>query len=473
MAFRKYAYATVATPSISAVEWDRKAAPLRPKRTAAVKSNLVDQASEILGKTFNPDEYLLTHSTIVCSVDTFAPADAKLGKALENGFWVNRKVADYRITSETQKFINGNKDAWERKALLQSFKTFIGGQNFVEHVQQEELSKGRIIDAVARDIGSSVYIDILVATDRSHADLVRQIESGEMSTLSMGCNCVYTVCTKCGNCAADDTELCSHIQHQKGNTFYDDKGQKQVIAELCGHSSEPGGGVTFIEASWVAVPAFKGAVVRGILNPEEIDEAILKQAAKTLASPPKKWVGDNKRKKAGLWDADEGGEAAPADEVQPAAPEKAKSPLDETTEELTTYMLEEAKKKVKEMMNSEKAKAPAASTAPNDSLVRQASVLYGGAVSHLTKQATSTADFMDKLAGLHAEIGVRIPVSFYRAVLKVGAAPEGAETDEQSVKAYLQKVQDALKVRSLNREEAATVLRLSKMLKKATIRLNG
>lgn len=143
-------------------------------------------------------------------------------------------------------------DSWDRDVLLKSYRTFIGSHNFVEHVQVEDLSKGRIIDAVARDIGDSVYIDILVATDRKHTDLVKAIESGQMNSMSMGCTVDFTQCTKCGNVAVDETEMCKHIRYEKGNTFFDEKGQQHRVAELCGHKTVDGGGVTFIEASWVA-----------------------------------------------------------------------------------------------------------------------------------------------------------------------------------------------------------------------------
>jgi hypothetical protein len=144
----------------------------------------------------------------------------------------------------------------------------------VEHIQIPELSKGKVVDAVARDLDDTIYVDILVATDRKHGELVADIEAGKINTLSMGCSIQYSLCTKCGNVAADETELCSHVKYQKGNHFHDHAGKKRVIAELCGHHTDPES-VTFIEASWVANPAFKGAVLRSILNgsgavPEEV-----------------------------------------------------------------------------------------------------------------------------------------------------------------------------------------------------------
>lgn len=189
MAFRKTAKALVQHPGVQAPEWMRWRQHLQSQGRARVAStlNLAQQASDILGEKFDPSKYLLTHVTIVSSVDTEDVANVKLGSVEEYGRTINRKWADYHITTDTEKFTNNNHDAFSRGVLLKSYRTFVGGHNFVEHVQLVEQSKGRLLDAVARDLGPSIYVDLLVATHRKHADLVRQIESGELSTLSMGC----------------------------------------------------------------------------------------------------------------------------------------------------------------------------------------------------------------------------------------------------------------------------------------------
>jgi hypothetical protein len=206
MAFLKFARAAIVQPHVTGKGWAK--VRTAAKAEAKVSENLIDRASEIFGKPFNPKDYLLTHATIVASVDTYEPTNTKLGKVQDGSFRVNRKYGNFRIKLGCDKFINNNLDAWDREVLLKSYRTFIGAHNFVEHVQVEELSKGRIIDAVARDIGESVYVDILIATDRKHADLVEAIESGKMGTLSMGCTVDGTICTKCGHWAADETEMC-------------------------------------------------------------------------------------------------------------------------------------------------------------------------------------------------------------------------------------------------------------------------
>ena len=145
-----------------------------------------------------------------------------------------------------------------------------------EHVQIPELSKGKVVDAVLREIpiGKSAsgedlttyYVDLLIATDRKHEDLIRKIESGEMNTLSMGCRILYSQCSKCGNKSVDETQACQHVKYEKNNFFYDDNGVQRRVAELCGHKSDPES-VVFCDASWVKNPAFVGAVRRCSVEP--------------------------------------------------------------------------------------------------------------------------------------------------------------------------------------------------------------
>ena len=218
MPFVKYARATVVKPHVSKDTWGS----IRTASHATkLSGNLIEQATDIFNEKFSPDKYLLTHATIVASVDTYDVSNVKMGSVTEDGFRVNRRFANFRIKPECDKFINNNLDSWDRDVLLKSYRTFVGAHNFVEHVQIEDLSRGRIIDACARDIGDSVYIDILVATDRKHEDLVKAIESGKMASMSMGCTVDFTVCTKCGHVAADETEMCKHVRYEKGNVFYD------------------------------------------------------------------------------------------------------------------------------------------------------------------------------------------------------------------------------------------------------------
>lgn len=265
MAFAKFANAAVAQPAISMAVWDE----VRGK-AMALGSAFANRGAhtQMLLQRFDPQQYMLSHCTIIASVDT-ETGPGLLGRQKEGGFEVERRHADFYITPQTSKYVNNNQDSWERKLLLGTFRTFVGGQNYVEHLQIPEMSKGRIIDAAARDIGDSIYVDILVATELKHRPLISAIRSKQLQTLSMGCTVAYTICSKCGNLAEDETQLCPHIRYMKGNSFIDGFGKVRKIAELCGHHTDPLS-VKFIEASWVANPAFTGAVLRDILTPEEL-----------------------------------------------------------------------------------------------------------------------------------------------------------------------------------------------------------
>jgi len=506
MAFTKYASAVVVQPNVSKTEWRGVRVAATPPKVASndLNGNLLKRAEELFDGPFDPSKYLLTHATIIASVDTYEPSGTKVGSVLEDGFRVNRKFGDFRVTSDTQKYINNNRDAWQRDVLLASFQTFIGGHNFVEHVQVEELSKGRIIDAVARDInGETIYIDILIATDRKHTDLVKAIESGKMGTLSMGCTVDGTICTKCGHWAADETEMCDHIKYAKGNTFIDENGVQMVIAELCGHKSiGPTGGVHFVEASWVGTPAFTGAVKRNILVPSA---EVSRQAAKILASPPPQWASDEMRKVASLlgtetgkdrilvgrvdsapvtgkqevrnaldnedvffagWmDEDEGGgggddaegEAAPA---APAAPDA--DPLDDAATQLEQHLLDRAIKKVKDRMQKKDvgdALSDQSSMAPNDNIIKEAKLkMYAGGLSAIIRTASSQVQLIDSVAAYNQQVGVQLPVQVYRAALIVGGS------DQYPTVGEFREACDRAFGRTATTSEAKAVLKLGRML---------
>jgi len=312
MGFARTAKARVTQPVIGQAEW----VDIRSKASLPNPSFERRQAAQVVLDQYDPGKYLLSHCTIVASVDT-EDSGLPTGIQMFDGVQINRKYPDYLITVGTSKYINNNHDAWERKLLLSSFRTFVGGENYVEHIQIPELSKGKIIDAAARDIGDSVYVDILIATDRKHKPLIDAITSGQLSTLSMGCHVGFTQCTKCGNIAEDETQLCRHIKYEKGTVFLDARGQRRKVAELCGHIKAEPGSVNFIEGSWVANPAFAGAVLRAILDPQT---ALLADAARqkiqvAFSRPVEVFDPSSMQKAAGVAPIGKGSRAIPSDHL--------------------------------------------------------------------------------------------------------------------------------------------------------------
>jgi hypothetical protein len=500
MAFLKKAFAGVVHPNWGTQNWQRFREEHRseivgsPYRTASAAPNLVAQASEILKSQFTPERYLLTHATIVASVDTNEVPNVKLGAVSELGRQINRRWANYRVKPACDIYINNNNDCWDRPVLLKSYRTFVGAHNFVEHVQIEEQSKGRIIDAAAREIpgGDSIYVDILIATDRQHEALIRQIQAGQMSTMSMGCSVTETICTKCGNVAADETEMCEHVKYAKGNYEFDNQGSKYRVAELCGHDSlDPTGGVTFIEASWVAVPAFPGAVMRNMLTPEQVNMNTHSQMQQVLASPPPQWTDQDGMPKAArvgspvereaemrrqqrIAQMDDPGAPPPGGDMgapppapggmpgMPGAPgAEEKDPLEDLEGELEKWLLDKVKKKIQDKMKDEVAEdaasEPELATSTNENINHQASEIVSGAKA-LLRIARSDAELIDGLARLNQSHGVKISRDIYRTALRVGS------TDGQpSLEEFLRRCAGTLG-RKPTLGEAKTLVRLGRIL---------
>lgn len=216
---------------------------------------------EVDWKKYNTKEYLFTHDSIVCSV-----------QVEEDG---------HTIVPACEELINANGNAWKNEVLINCFKSFVGGENYVEHIQIPELSKGKILDAVIRPVKhisqlgqADIYVvDILVATNRKHTSLVNRIESGDINTLSMGCLANYCQCSICGLVFGDNDNECNHIKYHLGKRHQCKDGKTRVVAELCGACDKNGNYIEdscqFIEASWVEHPAFEGAVVNYFIETEE------------------------------------------------------------------------------------------------------------------------------------------------------------------------------------------------------------
>lgn len=419
MARMKFAYAQSMSSSIGQQGWSR----VRKAARANMQENIIERASRLFGKPFDPSAYLISHASIVASVDTYAPSNTPTGRVLFEGQMVNRRFADFRIDANCADLINNNNDAWSRGVLLLSYPTFIGGQNYVEHVQQLDLSKGRILDAVARDVGRSIYTDILIATDLRHTDLIRDIRSGRMNTLSMGCQVEGTICTRCGHWSEDDTQACHHIKFMKGSTFIDEQGRPQKVAELCGHQTiGPTGGVNFGEASWVADPAFTGAVLRNILSTEDLGDASTQQ----LDTPPSQWGSRITRKArrriyAFDWEAegeaDAGGEETPQEAPAPASE---KSPLAEAEEDIAKHLRDRAVRKIKKDLEKEDREdaLDRDPVAENDNLVKEAS--FRAALREAIRFSSNVEDLICRVASLDAQAGVSLPPSIYKTASQLG-----------------------------------------------------
>jgi len=240
-----------------AKEWKEFAALSRGGLRTAFRDIKVDW------DIYNNKDYLFTHDSIVASVATES-----------DGFTIKEPCWE---------IVNANGNAWTNEVLLHCYKTFIGGENYAEHVQVPSMSKGKILDAVIREVthkGEKIYVvDILVATNRIHQSLVERIERGELNTMSMGASAAYVQCSVCGKIinTIKAEPLCEHLERSV-NKVVNYQGKKKYCAELCG-AIDPKtkeyipDSCTFIEASWVEQPAYEGAVMNYLIETPEVKMA--------------------------------------------------------------------------------------------------------------------------------------------------------------------------------------------------------
>jgi len=468
MAHSKKAYAMLTHPRITGRGWGK----MRRKATSGASSaNLSDQARLILGGPLDPDKYLFSHCTIVASVDIDPVPGVRMGTVKVGNSTIDRRYGDYYIRPTSSQYVNNNGDSWSRPVLLASYPTFVGGHNFLEHVQVASKSKGRIIDAVARDVGDSVYIDILVATNRKHASLISDIKSGRLNTLSMGCTTDFTICTKCGHVAVDETDLCDHVKVAKLDTFLDERNERRIIAELCGHiSHNETGGVNFIEASWVGIPAFTGAVMRNILQIANLDERE-SEIRRILASQGPSWS-EAAMMKAAKFDPQrflvgQGDEDNEDQEPEPTPEPETKDTLQKLEDDLVDRVKDRVQDRLRsEMRSDEGDKTLGDSDWPNDTLNREARTRvasntrrrYKIAVETALRHATSQIALVDSVARINIAHDIRIPVSIYRAALEAGSSSRYAGTQQ-----YVNRMQHLLG-RRISPAEFRVVVRVGSLL---------
>jgi len=232
-----------------ASEWYDSIGKVSTAEGITINTNIKSENSNTVCQ-IDLDNFIYIHTTIMASVDLI-------------------QDSDYWITPETEKYINTNGDAWIRQILLKDYVTFIdSGIVYVEHDQHPERAKGKVLDAVARDMGDTVLIDLLFCVDKKHEDLVHNIETGIANAVSMGCTTKYTICSICGNVAHDEKEYCDHIKNQKNQMILCADGEYRKCCELCFEN-------TFYDCSIVANPAFGGAIFRKIVASNKFAMALL------------------------------------------------------------------------------------------------------------------------------------------------------------------------------------------------------
>lgn len=139
---------------------------------------------------------------------------------------------------------------YDEKMDRHIYSTFVGKGNYKDH-QNDSVVKavGILLDSVPNHKVRG--IEVLVAVDKEKDPmLIRGINQGYISDVSMGARVTYSICSICDKVAHNELEYCSHIKNWKGQQYSGpETGWKPKLAY------EDNRGVEFIELSWVTVGA--------------------------------------------------------------------------------------------------------------------------------------------------------------------------------------------------------------------------
>jgi hypothetical protein len=148
---------------------------------------------------------------------------------------------------------NANGDYFPDDELEKSYESFIGKNLHLNH-DADDVAKavGKIIDAWFVRTDGDIYVVCLCKIDKKlHPELARNIETGIIDSVSMGCSCQECECSICGCKAHNESEMCEHLKNFLGREI-DVNGQKQKVSSI-------NRGITFNELSLVGDPADSNA----------------------------------------------------------------------------------------------------------------------------------------------------------------------------------------------------------------------
>jgi len=259
----------------------------------------------------------------------------------------------------------------------------------------------------------------------------------------------------------------------------------------CGHPSlDPTGGVTFIEASWVANPAFTGARIRNILSTDAVTARTARRIEAILSSPPPVWTDDGLRKAASVridadtiepqdaelassvtafrsktaqgdegfdfGDEEGGGDDAGGGDSTPV--ESNPDMLKDLEESLTKEMLSRVERRVRDEMTKHDSSSP--TSIHNEDVIKTARRTYSIAAAALVKTASSDIEAVDRLAAFDGSLGIPLDQyrTIYRTVLKVGSASRYPSLDD-----YLRACRGALG-RQPDEREGRILTRIGRLL---------
>ena len=177
--------------------------------------------------------------------------------------WVRARAID----ADT---VNANGDYFSKEELLKeheikgekipSYKTFEGVPIYTNHKNDDiEQAKGMVVYAEWDDKENCVYCTFFV-DEEAYPDIARNIRTGVIHDVSMGCSVDYGICSKCKNKAYTEKDYCECLKKYKGKT--DPQTGKKVYEENYK--------LKFIELSCVGDGAFETCEIQEIYDVEDV-----------------------------------------------------------------------------------------------------------------------------------------------------------------------------------------------------------
>lgn len=118
---------------------------------------------------------------------------------------------------------NNNGDFFPEEELLRTYKSFLKGNHFKHHQNDDpEQSYGKIVDVFYNPDMHRVEGIIKIIKEKS-PDMIKKIEEGKQVPLSMACKVLYDVCSICGHKSYNVKDYCEHLREQMTNILSDGK----------------------------------------------------------------------------------------------------------------------------------------------------------------------------------------------------------------------------------------------------------
>lgn len=253
-------------------EADRNVAREHMLKTAS--SNMREAAKIGLQSLYaDPKEVLEKYKDFDIVKEMQARKGAKL-------LWVRARAID----ADT---INANGDYFSKKELLKeveikgekipAYKTFEGVPIYTNHKNDDiEQAKGMVVYAEWNEEQDCVYCTFFV-DEEAYPDIARNIRTGVIHDVSMGCSVDYGICSKCGNKAFTEKDYCECLKKYKGKTHPETS--KKIYEENYN--------LKFIELSCVGDGAFEACEIQEIYDVDDVlsvAESLEKKANEIVAN---------------------------------------------------------------------------------------------------------------------------------------------------------------------------------------------